>query len=88
MPEERPHLWTKTEISDRLDDTAEAWCTWSGLHQSYDGPWVDLVHMSGRVLYALTYYPTGRHSGGSDDIAPRMNAAWAMAEAERRGTGT
>jgi len=59
MSEERPHLWTQTEISDRLDDTAEAWRTWSGLHQSYDGPWADLVHMSGRVLYALTYYPTG-----------------------------
>jgi GH15 family glucan-1,4-alpha-glucosidase len=29
------------------------------MHQSYDGPWADLVHMSGRVLYALTYYPTG-----------------------------
>ncbi|HYZ97582.1 MAG TPA: glycoside hydrolase family 15 protein, partial [Acidimicrobiales bacterium] len=26
---------------------------------SYDGPWQDLVHHSGRVLYALTYQPTG-----------------------------
>jgi GH15 family glucan-1,4-alpha-glucosidase len=57
--DERPHLWTQTEISDRLDDTAEAWRTWSSHHQSYDGPWADLVHISGRVLYALTYYPTG-----------------------------
>jgi alpha,alpha-trehalase len=57
--EERPHLWTQAEISARLDDTAEAWRTWSSMHQSYDGPWADLVHMSGRVLYALTYYPTG-----------------------------
>jgi alpha,alpha-trehalase len=57
--EEPPRLWTQTEIRERLDDTAEAWRTWSGHHQSYDGPWAHLVHMSGRVLYALTYFPTG-----------------------------
>jgi alpha,alpha-trehalase len=57
--EERPRLWTQAEIRERLDDTAEAWRTWSAHHQSYDGPWADLVHSSGRVLYALTYYPTG-----------------------------
>jgi GH15 family glucan-1,4-alpha-glucosidase len=57
--EERPRLWTQMEIRDRLDDTAEAWRTWSSLHQRYDGPWADLVRMSGRVLYALTYFPTG-----------------------------
>jgi GH15 family glucan-1,4-alpha-glucosidase len=42
-----------------LEDTAEAWRTWSALHQSYTGPWVDLVRQSGRVLYGLTYWPTG-----------------------------
>src|SRR5207237_6355340 len=42
-----------------LDDTAEAWRTWSAEHQNYRGPWVDLVRQSGRVLYALTYFPTG-----------------------------
>jgi GH15 family glucan-1,4-alpha-glucosidase len=57
--ERRPRLWTQTEIGDRLDDTAEAWRTWSRLHQSYDGPWADLVRLSGRVLYGLTYFPTG-----------------------------
>ena len=40
-------------------DTAAAWHTWSEIHQAYEGPWHDLVHHSGRVLYALTYYPTG-----------------------------
>jgi alpha,alpha-trehalase len=54
-----PRPWEQEEIVDRLDDTAEAWRTWSGLHQNYDGPWVDLVRQSGRVLYALTYFPTG-----------------------------
>jgi GH15 family glucan-1,4-alpha-glucosidase len=57
--EERPRLWTQEEIRGRLDDTAEAWRTWSSMHQNYEGPWADLVRMSGRVLYGLTYYPTG-----------------------------
>ena len=57
--EPAPRPWTQTEIHDRLDDTAEAWRTWSRLHQSYEGPWADLVRTSGRVLYGLTYFPTG-----------------------------
>jgi len=57
--EEPPSQWTQTEIHERLDDTVVAWQTWSSLHQNYAGPWPELVHHSGRVLYALTYYPTG-----------------------------
>jgi GH15 family glucan-1,4-alpha-glucosidase len=57
--QERPRLWSQDEIAARLVDTKRAWHTWSELHQSYDGPWQDLVHHSGRVLYALTYFPTG-----------------------------
>ena len=57
--EDKPRIWDQDEIVDRLDDTAEAWRTWSALHQNYEGPWVDLVRHSGRVLYALTYWPTG-----------------------------
>ena len=51
--------WTMAEISDRLDDTAEGWRSWSAIHQNYDGPWRDLVAHSGRVLQALTFAPTG-----------------------------
>jgi len=57
--EQPPDLWSQDEIVGRLEDTAEAWRTWSSLHQNYSGPWVDLVRQSGRVLYALTYWPTG-----------------------------
>jgi alpha,alpha-trehalase len=57
--QERPRLCTESEIRERLGDTAHAWRTWSSLHQAYDGPWADLVRLSGRVLYGLTYYPTG-----------------------------
>ncbi|HXY91624.1 MAG TPA: glycoside hydrolase family 15 protein [Acidimicrobiia bacterium] len=57
--EPEPALWPSDAIAERFDDTAAAWHTWSELHQAYEGPWRDLVHHSGRVLYALTYYPTG-----------------------------
>jgi GH15 family glucan-1,4-alpha-glucosidase len=54
-----PKRWTSPTIASRLDDTIHGWQTWSDLHQSYEGPWRDLVHNSGRVLQALTYQPTG-----------------------------
>ncbi len=54
-----PPAWTGKEIAARLDDTVEGWRSWSAIHQSYQGPWRDLVHHSGRVLEALTFAPTG-----------------------------
>ncbi len=54
-----PRRWSQEEIAERIRDTAEAWRTWSELHQGYEGPWRDLVHQSGRVLQGLTFYPTG-----------------------------
>jgi alpha,alpha-trehalase len=48
--------WNQDEIAGRLD---EGWRSWSAMHQSYEGPWRDLVHHSGRVLQALTFEPTG-----------------------------
>ena len=51
--------YTQNEISAELDNTIAAWRAWSAIHQSYDGPWRDLVHHCGRVLQALTYQPTG-----------------------------
>jgi GH15 family glucan-1,4-alpha-glucosidase len=57
--EKLPAPWSQREIDQRLDQTITAWQTWSDLHQSYDGPWRDLVHHSGRVLQALTFHPTG-----------------------------
>ena len=57
--QELPRHWENQEIEERLGDTEYAWTTWSELHQAYEGPWRELVHLSGRVLYALTYFPTG-----------------------------
>jgi GH15 family glucan-1,4-alpha-glucosidase len=51
--------WTAEEITDRLDDTVEGWRSWSAIHQTYEGPWRELVCHSGRVLQALTFAPTG-----------------------------
>ncbi|HEY6422968.1 MAG TPA: glycoside hydrolase family 15 protein [Pseudonocardiaceae bacterium] len=47
------------ELSAALQDTVDAWQGWSAVHQSYQGPWQELVHHSGRVLQALSYQPTG-----------------------------
>ncbi|MFN2568402.1 MAG: glycoside hydrolase family 15 protein [Candidatus Dormibacteria bacterium] len=57
--EATPQPWSGEDIQLRIDDTLEGWRTWSHLHQSYDGPWRELVHHSGRVLQALTFQPTG-----------------------------
>ncbi len=57
--QEPPRAWAQGELTQRLTDTISAWRSWSDLHQSYKGPWHELVHTSGRVLQALTYYPTG-----------------------------
>jgi GH15 family glucan-1,4-alpha-glucosidase len=51
--------WTDEEIEQRLRETVESWRSWSEMHQRYDGPWRELVHLSGRVLQGLTYQPTG-----------------------------
>jgi alpha,alpha-trehalase len=52
-------VWGRDEIARRLEDTIEAWQSWSALHQSYEGPWRELVHQGGRVLQALSFQPTG-----------------------------
>ncbi len=51
--------WDGEEIAARLADTVAGWRSWSALHQTYEGPWRDLVRHSGRVLQALTFAPTG-----------------------------
>lgn len=55
LPEPVP----QQEIAAALDATLEQWRSWSRMHQSYDGPWCELVHHCGRVLQALSYQPTG-----------------------------
>ena len=54
-----PQVWPQGELAKRLEDTLAGWRSWSEIHQRYAGPWRELVHTSGRVLQALTFYPTG-----------------------------
>jgi GH15 family glucan-1,4-alpha-glucosidase len=59
LQESPAHVWSDDDLGDTLDRTIAGWRSWSELHQTYDGPWKDLVNMSGRVLKALTFAPTG-----------------------------
>ena len=59
MQEPPLEAWDASQIADRLEDTVAGWRSWSAIHQTYEGPWRDLVHHSGRVLQALTFQPTG-----------------------------
>jgi GH15 family glucan-1,4-alpha-glucosidase len=59
MSDEPTEPWGEEEIARRLEDTVQAWRTWSAMHQAYEGPWRELVHLSGRLLQALTFQPTG-----------------------------
>ncbi|MCB5272824.1 Trehalase [Arthrobacter sp. SO5] len=54
-----PTLWSQAGIARRLADTLQGWSSWAEQHQHYEGPWQELVAGSGRILQALTYYPTG-----------------------------
>ena len=54
-----PTVRSQRQIRRGLASTEASWRSWSRLHQSYDGPWRELVHHSGRVLRGLTYQPTG-----------------------------
>jgi alpha,alpha-trehalase len=52
-------VWSQDELAAQAENTIGAWQSWSQLHQSYDGPWADLVHHSGRVLQGLSFQPSG-----------------------------
>ncbi|MFL5909973.1 MAG: glycoside hydrolase family 15 protein, partial [Gaiellaceae bacterium] len=59
LGESPARVWSQPDLAAALDRTRESWREWCDLHQSYQGPWQDLVHTSGRVLQALTYFPSG-----------------------------
>ena len=52
-------MWSQADLAAMLTRTVDAWRSWSGIHQSYDGPWADLVHQSGIVLQGLSFQPSG-----------------------------
>ena len=52
-------VWSQADLAEILTRTVQAWRSWSALHQTYDGPWADLVHHSGIVLQGLSFQPSG-----------------------------
>ncbi len=54
-----PPAWAADTVSRRLMDTAEAWRSWARQHQRYEGPYAELVSLSGRVLFGLSFAETG-----------------------------
>ncbi|HYJ74499.1 MAG TPA: glycoside hydrolase family 15 protein, partial [Kineosporiaceae bacterium] len=59
LGDREPRTWSQEDLAALLDSTVRAWRAWSAIHQTYQGPWRDLVHTSGRVLQALSFQPTG-----------------------------
>lgn len=59
LGEPLPGAYSQEQIATGLATTTESWREWSAIHQSYEGPWQELVHHSGRVLQSLSYRPTG-----------------------------
>jgi alpha,alpha-trehalase len=59
LGDREPRTWSQEDLGMLLDGTVRAWRAWSAIHQTYQGPWRDLVHTSGRVLQALSFQPTG-----------------------------
>jgi len=57
--EDKPPVYPPVAIARSLRNTLRGWRTWSDLHQTYKGPWRELVHQSGRVLQAFIFRPTG-----------------------------
>ena len=57
--QQRPRFFDSDEVETLLEETTDAWRRWSSSHQTYDGPWADLVYHSGTVLQGLTFQPTG-----------------------------
>jgi GH15 family glucan-1,4-alpha-glucosidase len=53
------HIWSETELAATVNASVADWQSWSDIHQTYDGPWRDLVWTSGRVLQGLSFQPSG-----------------------------
>ena len=63
--------------------------SWSAMHQTYDGPWRDLVHHSGRVLQGLSFQPERCDRGGRRrPRCPRASAGNATGTTATPGCAT
>jgi alpha,alpha-trehalase len=53
------NIWSESELAATVNASVADWQSWSDIHQTYDGPWRDLVWTSGRVLQVLSFQPSG-----------------------------
>jgi GH15 family glucan-1,4-alpha-glucosidase len=83
-----PQVWPQDELAKRLEDTLAGWRSWSEIHQRYAGPWRELVHTSGRVLQALTFYPTGAIVAAPTTSLPELRAVPATGTIASPGCAT
>jgi GH15 family glucan-1,4-alpha-glucosidase len=67
---QEPQHWPAERIGHRIDDTVQAWRSWSALHQRYDGPLRDLVNTSGLVLQGLTFARSGAIAAAATTSLP------------------
>lgn len=67
-----PNVYSQNQVQQALLKTIAAWREWSSDHQSYNGPWRDLVLHSGRVLQALSYQPTGAIVAAATTSLPEL----------------
>lgn len=58
-PGQSPPRVEASHVAFLLEDSTKAWSSWSSQHQTYNGPWRNLVRTSGVVLQGLTFAPTG-----------------------------
>lgn len=65
-----PPSWSARKIHRRIRGTERVWRSWSALHQSYDGPYADLVGSSGRVLQGLMHARTGAVAAAATTSLP------------------
>jgi GH15 family glucan-1,4-alpha-glucosidase len=67
-----PSVYSQSQMQQSLLRTVAAWHEWTADHQSYNGPWRDLVLHSGRVLQALSYQPTGAIVAAATTSLPEL----------------
>ena len=83
-----PGLRTGVEIAAAVDHTVAGWQKWSELHQSYQGPWCDLVHHSGGCSRLSATSPPARSSRHLPPRCPRRSVANGTGTTATPGCGT
>ena len=55
----QPEPTAPEDVAARIADTTAAWRSWEADHSNYEGPHLEQVQLSSRVLKGLSYRPTG-----------------------------